>query len=357
MKETENPLDAFERDYRAVIGKDYDLNPERIVREATRDTIFNFAEAVGDANPLWIDEDYAARGPFGDLVAPPAFLYAVTHGSTPANGAPGSPPRTDLALLYAGAELEFYKTVRRGDSLPDSGKDLKTARKKSQALGTLLFTTGETSYRDRHGDLVGVIRPTICRFLPPEGNVVKIDREPRPDVEAASPDLLAYDRVRRGAEPRYWEDVQLGEKMPVMKKGLLTMMEIVRFSLLAPSVPRRIEQRRPWVEIGFARQKQQQRAGLEDASDYGPQRVCWLGQYATDWMGDDAWLWKLDCEFRVFNYVGDTQWLRGQVVRKYRAEGDRPAVDVEIRPQLASLASPEFAERLSLMRNRIRSRP
>ncbi|SEB29570.1 enoyl-CoA hydratase [Amycolatopsis tolypomycina] len=33
------------------------------------------------------------------------------------------------------------------------------------------------------------------------------------------------------------------------------------------------------------------------------------------------------------------------------------AVDVEIAPQLASLASPEFAERLSLMRNRIRSRP
>jgi enoyl-CoA hydratase len=33
------------------------------------------------------------------------------------------------------------------------------------------------------------------------------------------------------------------------------------------------------------------------------------------------------------------------------------AVDVEIRPQLASLASPEFAERLSLLRARIRSRP
>ncbi|GHG15291.1 MULTISPECIES: enoyl-CoA hydratase [Amycolatopsis] len=35
----------------------------------------------------------------------------------------------------------------------------------------------------------------------------------------------------------------------------------------------------------------------------------------------------------------------------------RDAVDVEIGPQLASLASPEFAERLSLMRDRIRSRP
>jgi hypothetical protein len=47
-------------------------------------------------------------------------------------------------------------------------------------------------------------------------------------------------------------------------------------------------------------------------------------------MGDDAWLWKLDCEFRRFNFVGDTQWLRGVIARKYLAEGDRPAVDLEL---------------------------
>jgi hypothetical protein len=59
-------------------------------------------------------------------------------------------------------------------------------------------------------------------------------------------------------------------------------------------------------------------------------RETWLIHLCTDWMGDDAWLWKLDCEFRRFNYVGDTQWLRGTVVRKYLAEGERPAVDVEL---------------------------
>jgi hypothetical protein len=51
----------------------------------------------------------------------------------------------------------------------------------------------------------------------------------------------------------------------------------------------------------------------------------------TDWMGDDAWLWKLDCELRLFNYVGDATWLTGEVTRKYLADGDRPAVDLEIR--------------------------
>ena len=47
-------------------------------------------------------------------------------------------------------------------------------------------------------------------------------------------------------------------------------------------------------------------------------------------MGDDAWLWKLDCEFRLFNYVGDLHTISGTVTRKYLADGDRPAVDLEL---------------------------
>jgi len=41
-------------------------------------------------------------------------------------------------------------------------------------------------------------------------------------------------------------------------------------------------------------------------------------------------LWKLECSFRGFNYVGDTHHLTGTITRKYLAEGDRPAVDVEL---------------------------
>src|SRR5439155_17075140 len=62
----------------------------------------------------------------------------------------------------------------------------------------------------------------------------------------------------------------------------------------------------------------------------GRMRETWLVHLCTDWMGDDAWLWKLDCQFRRFNYVGDTHWMRGRVVRKFLADGDRPAVALEI---------------------------
>jgi hypothetical protein len=75
------------------------------------------------------------------------------------------------------------------------------------------------------------------------------------------------------------------------------------------------------------------RSGNATTFDYGRMRETWLIHLCTDWMGDDAWLWKLDCQFRAFNHVGDTQWLRGTVVRKYLAEGGRPAVDLDLRAE------------------------
>ena len=70
------------------------------------------------------------------------------------------------------------------------------------------------------------------------------------------------------------------------------------------------------------------RSGNPTTFDYGRMRETWLIHLCTDWMGDDAWLWKLDCEFRLFNYVGDTQWLRGTVVaqvpRRRRPARGRP---------------------------------
>ncbi len=70
------------------------------------------------------------------------------------------------------------------------------------------------------------------------------------------------------------------------------------------------------------------KSGNPTTFDYGRMRETWLIHLCTDWMGDDAWLWKLDCEFRMFNYVGDTQWMRGTVVeqvpRRRRPARGRP---------------------------------
>jgi acyl dehydratase len=323
-------LEEFEREFKKGIGTEIDLNKQRFLVEATRDNIKNFADAVGDNNPLWIDEEYARKSRFGMITAPPTFLYNVNHGSTPAVWGNSTLRTFDFSLLYAGAELEFFRPIRRGDEFTVKGKATGTNRKRSQSLGPMLFTTGEASYYNQKNELIGTIRTTTCRFMPPETQAVRFDREPRPGIEAKSPDLLAFERKRRGAEPRFWEDIEVGMEMsPPQEKGLLTMMEILRFGLFVASLPRRIETRRPFVEIGFQREEMQKRAGLENASDYGPQRVCWLSQFVTDWIGDDGTLKKLSCQVRHPNIIGDINLVKGRVKNK-RIEAGEHLVDCEI---------------------------
>jgi acyl dehydratase len=323
-------LDQFEVEYRKGIGVEIDLNQQLFLTEATRDNIRNFADAIGDNNPLWIDEEYAGEGRFGMITAPPTFLYNVNHGSLPSVLGTITLPVSNLTLLYAGAEFEFFRPIWLGDRFTVKGRAIGVVRKQSRALGPMLFVTGEASYCNQRRELIGIIRTTTCRYSTPSGQAIEFERQAKPDVVAKSPDLLAFERKRRGAEPRYWEDVEVGMEMtPPLEKGLLTMTEIFRFGIFVPPHLRRIESRQEAVELGFERETRQKSAGLENASDYGPQRICWLGQFLTDWMGDDGTLKRFSAQIRHPNIIGDINVVKGKVSGKYIRDGE-PLVDCEI---------------------------
>ena len=69
--------------------------------------------------------------------------------------------------------------------------------------------------------------------------------------------------------------------------------------------------------------------GVPGAYDFGPQRVSWLCQVVTNWMGDDGFIQKFWGEVRRFNLNGDTHWLKGLVSSKRKEEG-RGGVELEL---------------------------
>jgi hypothetical protein len=156
----------------------------------------------------------------------------------------------------------------------------------------------------------------------------------------------------RGAKTRWWEDVDEGDDIGPLVKGPLTVTDMICWHVgmgmgLYGVAPLRLgwrnRQRIPRFyhrdELGVPDVMQRvhwdpayaRRAGNPTTFDYGRMRETWLIHLCTDWMGDDAWLWRLDCEFRKFNWVGDTHWMRGRVTKRYVADGDRPAVDLDVR--------------------------
>ncbi len=64
--------------------------------------------------------------------------------------------------------------------------------------------------------------------------------------------------------------------------------------------------------------------------DFGPQRICWMTQAVTDWMGDHGTLTRIQARLRRPNLVGDTNTVQGTVVRTYREGPDELFADLDV---------------------------
>jgi hypothetical protein len=152
---------------------------------------------------------------------------------------------------------------------------------------------------------------------------------------------------RRGAEPRYHEDVTVGEELPPMVKGPMTVTGFIayaqgwgglyiRANRLAyqqlrkhpglgipnafgiPDVPERVH----W-ENDLATD-----VGTPAAYDYGPERCSWLTHQLTDWMGDDGFLLRHQSQIRHHNTVGDWIVITAAVTAKRIDDQGRAVVEV-----------------------------
>ena len=326
------------------------------------DAFRHVANACGDDNPLYTDPDYATGTVWGGPIAPPVLVGGdtligedeVTELDDDVRALLKGDPLRGVHAFYSASAREWWAPLRPGR---------RVARR--NALVGALDKPSEFAERAVHEWTAQVFRDDDVLLSAQFKLMIRTERSKArarkkyDAIELASYDDADIERIEaqyaaerpRGADPRWWEDVAEGDEIGPLVKGPLTVTDMVCWHVgmgmglygVAPlrlgaanrrRVPRfyhRDEQGIPDVmqrvhwDPEFAR-----RSGNPTTFDYGRMRETWLIHLCTDWMGDDAWLWKLDCEFRRFNYVGDTQWLSGTVARRYLAEGDRPAVDLDL---------------------------
>ncbi|MFC1942190.1 MaoC family dehydratase N-terminal domain-containing protein [Chloroflexota bacterium] len=334
-------IDQLDAAYKKWIGKEIEL---KVNSDASKDNILNYCDAIADSNPLWTDEAYAKKSRLGAITAPPTFYYMINHGTQAATTAGGAIQMENISQMYSGAYFEYFRPIYAGDTFTLKAKILPPRRVETKTRGAIIFATGDISHYNQNGELVAISRPTVA--------MVPITRESReappirthdPDKpewaerrakrpETLNPDTLAFERKRRGAEPRYWEEVEEGQEMEPLEKGILTATEITRWSLYVAMLGCRLLNAYPGGPpiIGLARAETSQLAhGVADPEDFGPQRTGWLGQAVTDWMGDDATLKKFSCQIRGPNMMGDINTIKGKVVKKYIENGEH-LVDCEL---------------------------
>ena len=337
---------------RLLVGVDVASKQMEHITTASYDSIRNFTWGVGDDNPLYTTEDYGLGTRWGAQVAPNSMGQII--------GAPmlGDPMPADVKaatkgvfrgihVFVSGGSTEFYRPIYPGDRLYSYNGEESLEVKQSEFAGRSVIQVRRDVKLNQRGEVVSVHR--ILRILT-ERKTAK-DKGKYSAIEPASytdADIERIDEVygaerRRGAEPRYYEDVTVGDAMPAMVKGPLTVTEIIAFhaggygfvpyglksSRLAYQNRKRIAPFFVKNEMGVPDVAQRlhwdsewaKAIGNPMAYDYGVMRECWFTHYVTDWAGDDAFVIRQQDSMRKFNYQGDTQFLSGEVVGKREENG------------------------------------
>ena len=137
--------------------------------------VHHWCQALGDTNPAYLDEAYAAGTARGGLVAPPGMLQTWTMDAPRDGTAPGPNDEVMRRLDEAGYtsvvavnyEHDYLRELRHGErvSVRSSAEDL--SEEKRTALGPGVFTTVRHEYVTDDGEVVGIGRMRLLKFRPP----------------------------------------------------------------------------------------------------------------------------------------------------------------------------------------------
>ena len=330
-------IDEFEEEYNKGIGVKL---PYRGGKEASLDNIRRFGDGVGDYNPLWRDEKYALESRFKGITAPPMFIYGASIGVGAAINGNIDGRRLSSAnfpMNYAGGVIEFLRPIWRGDLIHAEETILGAERKHSERVGDFCICTAMVEYFNQRLELVATKKTNMARYKNlGGGKTMQYDRETKTNVVQTAPDPLVFERVRRGKQIRVWDDVVEGEAIPTLPKGTYTVTELFLFThgvVGTGRSPRAALEAEDSTDLGgggrYDSKHAQHRRNMPGQFDWGPQRVCWVCQVATDWAGDDASIKRMDTRVRHPNIVGDTNTVYGNVARKYEKDGEK-LVDLHV---------------------------
>ncbi|MEU0128640.1 MULTISPECIES: MaoC family dehydratase N-terminal domain-containing protein [unclassified Streptomyces] len=98
----------------SFVGRSYPPTP---AYEVGREKIREFAEAVGDTNPAYVDPEAAKALGYPDVIAPPTFVFLITFKAT---GQVIQDPQLGLdysRVVHGDQKFAYTRPVRAGDRL------------------------------------------------------------------------------------------------------------------------------------------------------------------------------------------------------------------------------------------------
>ena len=309
------------------------------IETTTKDAIKHFAWGIGDDNPLWLDPNYAATSSVGSLIAPPCILYALDSTII-------APKLPGVQWIYAGTDFVWFDQIKIDTTFTVSAKLLSQKIKKGRRFSRWVLQSGKVKYFDDNDQLIATAIGHVART--PRHQSGNNEKNIEPSIHRYTADEITnienqiLSEKRQGDIPLFWENVNVGDKIPSVVKGPLTTTDILAWYAASQGALHyggahgdviRYRQRhadyhlnketgakdsagRGHLEVGTGND-----VGMGGAYDIGPQRIAWAQHMLCNWIGDQGFLHKLSVSVRRPNLVGDTIWWSGSVESKRNLQG------------------------------------
>ncbi|MEZ5568048.1 MAG: MaoC family dehydratase N-terminal domain-containing protein [Halioglobus sp.] len=219
-------LKAFEAEVYSYVGRQVS---ERTPANdpVNQAMIRHWTEVMGDKNPAYGDQAWAAGSARGHTIAPPAMMYVWGQdGYKISVEGRASDAQVDLVnffnengytgVLGTNVRQEYFKESVPGDTLFVEMIIDNISERKTTARGVGYFIESLATFTDQHGDKVGTQRFKILKFIPAEDT-------------AAAPAEESLAVPTRIASPRghdngwWWEACDKGKLLIQRCKGCQTL--------------------------------------------------------------------------------------------------------------------------------------
>ncbi len=160
--------------------------PHRGPDPVNQPMIRHWVEAMGDTNPVYVDEVAAKEAGFPGVIAPPTMLQAwimrglrasqETEAARAAGTSQGEGPTDRLMKLLDDAgftsvvatncDQHYERPLVLGDEVEFTSTIESVSPEKATGLGVGHFITNRLDFTDQHGELVATMRFRILKFRP-----------------------------------------------------------------------------------------------------------------------------------------------------------------------------------------------
>jgi acyl dehydratase len=292
----------------------------------SRVQIWQWCCAMGDRNPLYLDDQYRSRAGFDRVVAPPAMMQMWTMRDVDSAYAPGTAadagPRVFDALAAHGFpgivavtyDIHFHRLLLEGDRAHHFSTIANISPLKQTALGAGHFVTDRVEFMDQDNALFAEALITYFVYRPKAVDAT---------VKPAAPEALAAPTPGSAGDP--WrsdftnisfESLHLGQSLPelcipithkLIVSGALATQD---FTDVHHNLPAAKAAAMPDIFMNILTT-----SGL-------------CARYLSDWAGAGSRLRQLKFNLQAPNVPGDTMVMQGKVTQ-LEQQDDESRVTVE----------------------------